>query len=276
MFPVEILNIWTDVCQKKHILWYLYGPTLLCAHGYGYFPEELSCAQVAVFQEDVQALKNEIFPYLRKRGYGVSNGNDNIQIVLHQNTVLSIYVLDREKQSAVFWKPKMMACEQKRGGQKKQFPVFSGYQDYLLVEFGDYEKIILPTEDIEESFQTNGSEAYIAEIDGKRVGGTIIVVDEETGYNSLHLLYVKLDSQNSGNGYKIWQAIEELHPETKIWETHTPYYDKRNIHFYINRCGFKIVEFFHSKHKDSHQTGESIGNIPKENNCFFRFEKEMN
>lgn len=150
------------------------------------------------------------------------------------------------------------------------------FQNSYIQEFSDYEKIILPTEDIEESFQTNGSEAYIAEIDGKRVGGTIIVVDEETGYNSLHLLYVKLDSQNSGNGYKIWQAIEELHPETKIWETHTPYYDKRNIHFYINRCGFKIVEFFHSKHKDSHQTGESIGNIPKENNCFFRFEKEMN
>lgn len=77
---------------------------------------------------------------------------------------------------------------------------------------------------------------------GERVGGTIIVTDDET----------------------------------KIWETHTPYYDKRNIHFYVNRCGFKIVEFFNPKHKDPHQKGESAGNIPEENNYFFRFEKEMN
>ena len=63
--------------------------------------------------------------------------------------------------------------------------------------------------------------------------------------------------------------------EARIWETHTPYYDKRNIHFYVNRCGFKIVEFFNPKHKDPHQMSETAGNIPKENNYFFRFEKEM-
>mgnify|MGYP000756991216 CR=1 FL=1 len=124
------------------------------------------------------------------------------------------------------------------------------FQNAYVSEFGEFEKMILPAEDIEESFKTE--------------------------YNSLHLLYVKSGAQNAGNGLKIWKAIEDLHPETRIWETHTPYYDKRNIHFYINRCGFKIVEFFNPKHKDPHQTGETAGNIPKENNYFFRFEKEMN
>lgn len=112
------------------------------------------------------------------------------------------------------------------------------FQDSYVSEFGKFEKTILPTEDIEESFHTKGSEAYIAEIDGERIGGTIIVIDDQTGYNSLHLLYVRLGAQNAGNGFKIWKAIEELHPETRMWETHTPYYDKRNIHFYVNRCGF--------------------------------------
>ena len=149
------------------------------------------------------------------------------------------------------------------------------FQNSYISEFGQFEKTILPTEDIEESFNMKGSEAYIAEIDGERVGGTIIVTDDTTGYNSLHLLYVKSGAQNVGNGFKIWKAIEELHPETRIWETHTPYYDKRNIHFYVNRCGFKIVEFFNPKHKDPHQTDDSTGNIPEENNYFFRFEKEM-
>ena len=149
------------------------------------------------------------------------------------------------------------------------------FQNAYVSEFGKFEKMILPAEDIEASFKTEGSEAYIAEIDGEKVGGTIIVIDDKTGYNSLHLLYVKSGAQNAGNGLKIWKAIEDLHPETRIWETHTPYYDKRNIHFYINRCGFKIVEFFNPKHKDPHQTGETAGNIPKENNYFFRFEKKM-
>ena len=27
-------------------------------------------------------------------------------------------------------------------------------------------------------------------------------------------------------------------------------FKKRNIHFYVNRCGFSIVEFFNSHHRD--------------------------
>lgn len=150
------------------------------------------------------------------------------------------------------------------------------FQKSYTNEFGAFEETILPTEDIENSFNAEGSEAYFTEVEGERVGGTIIVTDDETKFGSLHLLYVKTGSQNAGYGLKIWKAIEELHPETKIWETHTPYYDKRNIHFYVNRCGFKIVEFFNPKHKDPHQKGESADNIPEENNYFFRFEKEMN
>lgn len=153
--------------------------------------------------------------------------------------------------------------------------VQEAFQKAYIKEFGKFEKTILPVTDIDESFETKGAEAYTAEIDGVRVGGTIIAIDKKTGCNSLHLLYVKPCSQNLGNGFKIWQAIEELHPETKIWETHTPYYDKRNIHFYVNRCGFKIVEFFNPKHKDPHQTSDTTGNIPSENNYFFRFEKVM-
>lgn len=149
------------------------------------------------------------------------------------------------------------------------------FQRSFEAEFGPYEKPVLPVEDIEESFEADGAEAYLAEVDGERVGGTIFVVDEETEKNSLHLLYVRADVQNAGYGYRIWKAIEALHPDTKIWETHTPYYDKRNIHFYVNRCGFKIVEFFHAGHRDPHQTGDTAGNVPVEQNYFFRFEKEM-
>lgn len=148
------------------------------------------------------------------------------------------------------------------------------FQQTFEAEFGKYDKPILPEEDIEESFAAEGAEAYFALAEGQRVGGAI-AVPEGAGKGSLHLLYVRPGAQNAGCGHRIWREIERTHPSITLWETHTPYYDKRNIHFYVNRCGFHIVEFFCPRHPDPHQAGETAGNIPVENNLFFRFEKEM-
>ena len=41
------------------------------------------------------------------------------------------------------------------------------FQNSYVSEFGQFEKTILPTEEIEKSFNTKGSETYIAEINGK-------------------------------------------------------------------------------------------------------------
>ena len=62
-----------------------------------------------------------------------------------------------------------------------------------------------------------------------------------------------------------------LTPETVVWELITPYFEKRNIHFYVNKCGFQIVEFFCKHHKDPtvHPRPESF------HNEYFRFEKQM-
>ena len=86
----------------------------------------------------------------------------------------------------------------------------------------------------------------------------------------LDFLYVKSGIQSKGIGLKIWNAIEKLHPDTKVWETVTPYFEKRNIHFYINRCGFAAVEFFNPHHKDLTIPDDMIGG-----DYFFRFEKVM-
>ena len=147
-----------------------------------------------------------------------------------------------------------------------------GYEE----EYGPCNETILPTEDIEESFSENGSESYFAVENDKIIGGTIIVIDSETGKNHLDLLYVKAGCQSKGIGQAIWNEIEVLHPETKIWETHTPYFEKRNIHFYVNKLGFHIVEFYNKNHKDPHQKGEQVGGMPEEISYdFFRFEKIM-
>lgn len=51
----------------------------------------------------------------------------------------------------------------------------------------------------------------------------------------------------------------------------TPYEDTRNIHFYVNKCGFRIVEFFHPGHPDPHGHA-SEGQGPPD--LMFAFEKQ--
>ena len=80
--------------------------------------------------------------------------------------------------------------------------------------------------------------------DGKKVGGVILKIDKETNHNELEILFTLPDEHSKGIGYGTWLAVEELHPETVVWKTCTPYFDKRNIHFYVNKCGFKIDEFW--------------------------------
>ncbi len=134
---------------------------------------------------------------------------------------------------------------------------------------GPCDEEILPENHIDRSLSTDGAIAYEALCDGQRVGGAIVIIDSESQKNFLDFLYVKNGVQSKGFGQKIWQAIEALHPETAVWETCTPYFDRRNLHFYINCCGFKAVEFYNPRHLDPHHSSLD------EDDCFFRFEKHM-
>lgn len=86
------------------------------------------------------------------------------------------------------------------------------------------------------------------------------------------MLYVKSGTQGKGIGKAIWFAIEKLYPDTKIWETCTPYFEKRNIHFYVNVCGFYITEFFNEKHPMPDTPDDFIGDG---NEGMFAFKKVM-
>lgn len=128
---------------------------------------------------------------------------------------------------------------------------------------------VLPDKDIEDSLSKDGAVSYKAVVDGKMVGGAIVIINSKTHHNHLDFLYVKHGIQSKGIGRKMWKAIEQLYPDTEIWETCTPYFEKRNIHFYINRLGFSAVEFFNPHHKDPHIPDDVAGG-----DYFFRFEKK--
>lgn len=129
---------------------------------------------------------------------------------------------------------------------------------------------IISRETIEQSIDTG--EAYRIIVDGEKIGGTVIKTVGEKG--NLELLFVSPTAHSKGIGYAAWCEIEKLHPEVKIWETVTPYFEQRNIHFYVNRCGFHIVEFFNKFHPDPN---EPEMNSDELNDQFpdgmFRFEK---
>ena len=119
-----------------------------------------------------------------------------------------------------------------------------------LQEFGerddhiDDDGEIISRKTIERSIDAPDSETYRIVVDGKKVGGLILKIDKETNHNELEIFFTLPDEHSKGIGYGAWLEVEKLHPETVVWKTCTPYFDKRNIHFYVNKCGFKIDEFW--------------------------------
>ncbi|MFL0435783.1 GNAT family N-acetyltransferase [Bacillus pumilus] len=128
-------------------------------------------------------------------------------------------------------------------------------------------------EDFDHSLTAKESIVRQLVLNAERIGGGVLKMNNETQRNEVDFLYTKANAHGKGLGTKLWEAIEAAFPETKVWVLHTPYFEKRNIHFYVNKCGFKIVEFYHQGNPGPNVEGEE----PKsdEEYEFFRFEKVM-
>ena len=177
--------------------------------------------------------------------------------------------------------------------ERKGLKQFFGFKDSIkLIRLSEEHTIAFKEE--MQALEAEGAEAYEAiSEDGQRVGGAIITANGNMGepmeqraqsqaylssvesrqrktVGQLAFLYVKVGVQSKGIGQAIWKSIEAMHPEIEVWETCTPYFDRRNIHFYINRCGFHAVEFFNEHHPDP--------NMPEQfdqEDGLFKFEKRM-
>ncbi len=145
------------------------------------------------------------------------------------------------------------------------------FQKSFIEEFGELDEMILHKKDIEQSIDNKNSVTFRILKDGVWVGGIVFTINKITNHNSLDLFFINPDSHGKGIGSKVWTKVENMFPKTVVWETHTPYFEKRNIHFYVNKCGFKIVEFFSPHYQDT--------NMPNTNRVgldySFRFEKVM-
>lgn len=142
----------------------------------------------------------------------------------------------------------------------------------VIEEFGKiFDGEVIPDNDINQSLYNPNCVSYYIYLDDTKIGGVVLNIDNITHHNGVDLLYIYPEHHSKGLGQKVWKAIEEKYPETEVWELVTPYFEKRNINFYVNKCGFHIVEFFNKYHKDEHFKDNNLAFEDE----FFRFEKRM-
>ncbi len=157
--------------------------------------------------------------------------------------------------------------------QQKDLPVLKkeireSFSVTVTQVFGAPDKGPIPSDaEIDNSLCAKNARAFFIAEGGRHVGGAIVCPDAESGVSSLDIFYIVPDAHSRGIGLRAWQAIEAAFPLTRRWVLYTPCFEKRNIHFYVNKCGFRIVEYFNAHHPDPHGMpgGEE----------FFRFEKQM-
>lgn len=133
---------------------------------------------------------------------------------------------------------------------------------------------VISRKTIERSIDGENTEAYRIVMDGQKVGGVVLQIDKEAAKGELELLFVLPECHSKGIGQAAWMAVEALHPEIRVWETITPYFEKRNIHFYMNRCGFHIVEFWNMHHHGPTVPEEMEENWSEDDEMFV-FRKEI-
>ena len=93
---------------------------------------------------------------------------------------------------------------------------------------------------------------------GKFIGGSIV---EDMGNNikEINIFFICVEYQGKGVGKMALEMIENYFKDTKVFRLITPSQVIRNALFYINRCGYNIVEV--------------VDYNKEENTCDFVFEK---
>lgn len=115
-------------------------------------------------------------------------------------------------------------------------------------------------------------DAYRIMADGRKAGGVIVSFEGNKG--DLEILFTLPEIHSRGIGQAAWREIEKLYPDVEVWETLTPCFETRNIHFYVNKLGFHIVEYYCKYHPGA---AEEQQNEYSEDSLdgMFRFEKRM-
>lgn len=161
------------------------------------------------------------------------------------------------------------AVEEELMGLKVE--LIKSFGKFCVGQYGiDGVDLIPPVWLLSESFGRDDQTLYVIKYGHERIGTTLLT-DLGDGVTMVELFYLSPD-HSKGLGTQAWQAIESSFPETRLWKLLTPYCERRNINFYINKCGFKITEYFNEYHRG--EVMEEYDSVEIDYGGFFLFEKE--
>jgi predicted acetyltransferase len=92
------------------------------------------------------------------------------------------------------------------------------------------------------------STAYCILVDGRLIGAVILWICENH-HHFLGNLFLDPLFENRGIGTQVWKKIEKMYPDAISWSTETALFSRRNLHFYVNKCGFHVVEIENPKNE---------------------------
>lgn len=150
--------------------------------------------------------------------------------------------------------------------------IMEAFRVAIIEGVGEMDESVMLREDLLMRYIIEAGLVVYKAMQGSDVVGVVILrISPDGKRNVLELLCVDVKQHCKGIGRAIWQGIEAMYPDTEVWETETPDFSKRNVHFYVNKCGFHIVEYFNPAHQSDfereHHAYEKYGK--------FRFEKRM-
>ncbi len=116
----------------------------------------------------------------------------------------------------------------------------------------------LHTENVDVALKKKHIHPYKAIVNGVMAGGIVVTVDGTHGF--IDFFFVDHLMQSIGVGKKMWEIILNKYPKVTLWDVYTPYIRPRNLHFYVNKLGFEIVEFFNPHHPDPNPSIGLTGN----------------
>ena len=80
----------------------------------------------------------------------------------------------------------------------------------------------------------------------KRLGGIILSLVHNGKRARIFLMFTQPELQNRGVATFLWNELREFMPGVKTWTAGAPYFAVPAIHFLVNKCYFKIIQFTNS------------------------------
>ena len=78
--------------------------------------------------------------------------------------------------------------------------------------------------------------------DGDKFVGGAIVEDISNKIREIAIFFLIVDYQSKGIGKTALEMVESYFPDTRIFRLITPSNVVRNVVFYVNKCGYRVVK----------------------------------